>query len=289
MIAIDVALVARLVASQHPRWADLPVRAVPHQGWDNRTFRLGEELSVRLPSAEGYVAAVAKEEQVLRAVAGRLPVEVPEPVAVGAPGEGYPFPWSVRRWLDGDTVDRAVGVDRVRLAGDLGEMLRVMRGLPTIGGPVAGQHSFYRGSHPSAYGDQVQTALDRADELVDVGRARQIWRRATTSVWRPDPVWFHGDVAVGNLLVRDGSLSAVIDFGTCGVGDPACDLVMAWTFFRGPEREVFRDAVGLDEATWDRARGWALWKALISVVGRAPDDLDLVQAAALAEVLSDDG
>ena len=290
MISIDADLVARLVAAQHPRWAGLPVTPVPHQGWDNRTFRLGEELSVRLPSAPGYVAAVAKEETVLRLLADRLPVALPQVVARGEPGEGYPFPWSVRHWLAGETPDRTDGVDRVRLARDLGVTLRALRSLPVDGGPAAGAHSFYRGCHPSVYGDQVASALDMLGARLGpdgVARARAVWDRAVATAWEGPPVWFHGDVAVGNLLVTDGVLSALIDLGTCGIGDPACDVVMAWTFFRGEEREVLRDAVGLDDAAWDRGRGWALWKALVTLAGASSPDVGGVQAAALTEALGE--
>lgn len=292
MTTIDAALVARLVAAQHPRWRDLPVRPVEHQGWDNRTFRLGDELSVRLPSAEGYVAAVAKEERVLRLLAGGLPVALPEVVVTGEPGEGYPYPWSVRRWLVGETPDRADGVDRLRLARDLGATLRALRSLPTDGGPPAGDHSFLRGCHPGAYSEQVAAALATLGAALGddgVARARAIWDRATSSVWHEEPVWFHGDVAVGNLLVRDGELSALIDLGTCGVGDPACDVVMAWTYFRGEERGAFRDAVGLDDRTWERGRGWALWKALVTMAGASSPDVGGVQSAARAEVLGEGG
>lgn len=263
-IDIDARLVAELVEQQFPRWADLPVRAVARQGWDNRTFRLGEELSVRLPSAEPYAAAVRKESRALEVLDGRLPVSVPSVLALGEPGRGYPFPWSVRRWLAGDTLDDAAGVDRVRLAEDLGGVLRVLRSLPVDAGTAAGRHSFYRGAHPSAYSEEVQTALAHLHGDVDVERCRSVWLAATTTAWDAAPVWFHGDVAVGNLLVSDGRLSAMIDFGTCGVGDPACDLVIAWTFFDGEARDAFRDAAGLDAATWRRARGWALWKALVT-------------------------
>jgi len=292
VISIDAALVARLVAAQHPQWRDLPVTPVAHQGWDNRTFRLGEELSVRLPSAEGYVTAVAKEENVLRLLAGRLPVALPEVVAAGEPHEGYPYPWSVRRWLAGETPDRAEGVDRLRLARDLGATLCALRSLPTEGGPPAGEHSFLRGCHPGVYADQVAAALETVGAALGddgVARARAIWGDATSSVWREEPAWFHGDVAVGNLLVRDGALSALIDLGTCGVGDPACDAVMAWTYFRGEERGVFRDAVGLDADTWTRGRGWALWKALVTMAGASSPDVGGVQSAALAEVLGEGG
>jgi aminoglycoside phosphotransferase (APT) family kinase protein len=282
---IDAALVSALIAEQLPHLAALPVRPVPRQGWDNRTFRLGDELSVRLPSAEGYVAAVQKEERALRFLDGRLPVAVPSVVAVGAPGQGYPFPWSVRRWLPGETVEAASALDQVTLAKDVGGMLEALRALPTEAGTAAGRHSFYRGSHPSAYSHEVQRALERLD--VDAEACAAIWLTATTSVWEGRPVWFHGDVAVGNLLVRDGRLSALIDFGTCGVGDPACDLVLAWTHFGGDARTAFREAAGLDDATWQRARGWALWKSLIVLTGEPSADTDGEHRRILAEVLAD--
>ena len=266
-VDIDERVVAELVEEQFPRWANMPVRPVARQGWDNRTFRLGDDLSVRLPRAESYAAGVQKESRALGFLDGRLPVSVPSVVALGEPGRGYPFPWSIRRWLAGETVDEAAGLDRVRLAIDLGNLLRALMSLPADAGTAAGRHSFYRGSHPSAYSDEVQAALAQLHGKVDTDRCRSVWLTATTSVWDSPPVWFHGDVAVGNLLVSDGRLSAMIDFGTCGVGDPACDLVMAWTYFEGEAREAFRDTVGLDDATWQRARGWALWKALVTLSG----------------------
>ena len=268
-VDIDEHLVAALVEEQFPRWANLPVRAVTRQGWDNRTFRLGDYLSVRLPRARSYAAAVQKESRALAFLDGRLPVSVPSVVALGEPGRGYPFPWSVRRWLAGETVDESVGLDRVRLAIDLGSLLRVLMSLPIDAGAEAGRHSFYRGSHPSVYSDDVHVALEHLRGKVDADRCRSVWRDATASAWDSPPAWFHGDVAVGNLLVSDSRLSAMIDFGTCGVGDPACDLVMAWTYFEGDARDAFRDAVGLDIDTWRRARGWALWKALVTLSGRS--------------------
>ncbi len=293
MLEITEALVSSLVADQFPEWADLPVRTVARQGWDNRTFRLGERLSVRLPSAAGYVATVEKEARTLRFLDGRLPVAIPTVVAVGTPGSGYPFPWSVRRWLPGEPLDQAAdreraSIDPFLLAGDVATFLRVLRSLPTAAGSVAGRHSFLRGCHPSVYANEVEIALDRLGSRVDVTACRRIWNEAISSVWTVAPVWFHGDVAAGNLLVRGGRLRGVIDFGTCGVGDPACDLVLAWTWFRGPARETFRETVGLDPATWARARGWALWKALATLSGQSSPDTGGVQFAALDEVLADD-
>ncbi|MEU1688216.1 aminoglycoside phosphotransferase family protein [Micromonospora sp. NPDC005707] len=285
MVDLDEQLVRRLVAAQFPRWAHLPVAPVDRQGWDNRTFRLGDDLVVRLPSAEGYVPGVAKEDRCLPELARRLPLPVPEPLAVGAPGAGYPYPWSVRRWLPGDTLEAAGQVDRPAVARDLGAFLTALRRAPAAGGPAAGRHSFFRGCHPSAYGDEVQDALDVLRGRVDTAACRDVWAHALTSAWPGPPVWFHGDVAVGNLLVAGGRLSAVIDFGTCGVGDPACDLVPAWTWFVGPERQVFREAVGLPDDAWRRARGWALWKALIQLA--RPGDRHEEQVRVLAAVLAD--
>ncbi|MDL9977964.1 aminoglycoside phosphotransferase family protein [Microbacterium candidum] len=284
---ITAALVSELVTAQFPEWAGLPVRPVPAQGWDNRTFRLGDDLSVRLPSGEAYVPGVAKEERVLRALAGRMPVAIPEQLASGAPGSGYPYPWSIRRWLPGETLTDARDVDRRALAADLGAALHTIRGLPTDAGPAAGAHSHFRGCHPSAYSDQVDIALERLGARVDATLCREIWLTATTSAWPSAPVWFHGDVASGNLLVEDRRLSAVIDFGTCGIGDPACDLVIAWTFFEGGERQEFRGAAGLDDATWQRARGWALWKALATMAGLSSPDPQRLHDRVLTEVLAD--
>ena len=260
---------------------------VAQQGWDNFTFRLESELAVRLPSAEAYVAAVAKEERVLPLLAGRLTHAVPESVAVGQPGPLYPFPWSVRRWLHGETLSAKPLSDREGLAHDLGRLLAALRTVPAGQGPAAGRHSFFRGCHPSVYGDQVQGALELLPETVDAGACREIWREATATAWAFEPVWFHGDVAAGNLVLQEGRLSAVIDFGTCGVGDPACDLVMAWTYFSGEERRTFRRAVDLPDDSWRRARGWALWKALVTLTGLSGPDLQGVQRRTLAEVLSD--
>ncbi len=285
VIEIDEALVAELLAEQFPQWRDLPVRRVRRQGWDNRTFRLGDDLSVRLPSAEGYVAAVEKEDRVLRFLCSVLPLSVPSPVALGVPGSGYPYPWSVRNWLPGDTVEQTPDLDRRRLARDLGAFLSTLRGLPSDQGPAAGRHSHFRGCHPSVYSDQVDRALRDLATEVDVDRCREIWLTATTSVWRAEPVWYHGDLAVGNVLVEEGRLSAIIDFGACGVGDPACDLVMAWTYFSDEERTVFREAVGLGSEVWRRARGWALWKALVTMTGLSQPDP--AQTRVLAEVLAD--
>lgn len=262
---IDVPLVRRLVAGQFPQWADLPVRPVPAGGWDNRTFHLGERMSVRLPSGPGYAPQVDKEHRWLPVLAPKLPLPVPVPVARGVPAEGYPFDWSVYRWLDGDTasLDRVDDLDR--LATDLAGFLVALRGVDATAGPAAGAHSQHRGMPLGTYDEDTRRALHDLDGRVPVGPARAVWETALATRWSGPAVWFHGDVASGNLLVDRGRLAAVIDFGCCGVGDPACDLVIAWTMLTGSSRATFRERVAVDDATWARGRGWALWKALITL------------------------
>ncbi len=193
----------------------------------------------------------------------------------------------MRRWLPGGTVESCPSVDRSTLAQDLGEALAALRSVRPDVGPAAGKHSFFRGCHPTVYSDEVQNALTGLSDDVDVASCRKIWADATATAWDHDPVWFHGDVAVGNLLVQNGQLSAIIDFGTCGVGDPACDLVIAWTYFTGNERQIFRSTVCLPDDVWRRARGWALWKALATMAGLSSPDPEGAQRRVLAEILAD--
>jgi aminoglycoside phosphotransferase (APT) family kinase protein len=286
---IDAGLVSRLVAAQFPWWSGLPVRPVEADGWDNRTYRLGEHLTVRLPTAAGYAPAVAKENEWLPRLAPALPVAVPPILAMGLPGEGYPFPWSVRGWLPGETADRGRIGDLPGFAAAVAGFIRALQRCDAAGGPLAGAHCFYRGTSPSHDDEETRRCLAALSGRVDVARAAAVWDAAVAAEWRGAPVWFHGDVAPGNLLVVDGRLAAVIDFGTSGVGDPACDLVIAWTMFSGDSRRAFREGVGQDEGVWARARGWALWKALL--VAASCTDADRERAAAnlrvVGEVLAD--
>ncbi|WP_328998019.1 aminoglycoside phosphotransferase family protein [Kribbella sp. NBC_00709] len=268
---IDAALVRRLIAQQFPQWADLPVTPVKVDGWDNRTYRLGSDLTARLPTAAAYVAAVDKEHQWLPVLAPYLPVEIPTAIAKGAPGEGYPHPWAIRRWIDGRTASAETVPDLPAFARSIADFILALQDIDAGGGPLAGEHSFYRGASLQHYHHETVEALAVLKGRIDADLAGEVWDAALASTWGRPPVWFHGDIASGNLLVQEGRLSAVIDFGTSGVGDPACDLVIAYTFFSGPSREAFRSAVAQDSGMWARARGWALWKALIT------SDLPVVQ------------
>lgn len=277
MLVIDDTLVARLIAVQFPQWAHLPIRPVADGGWDNRTFHLGDAMTVRLPSAERYAAQVEKEQYWLPRLAPHLPLSIPVPLAMGEPGEGYPFRWAVYAWRKGETALPGRIRDLAEFAVDLGRFLLALKSVDPTGGPPAGPHNFFRGGSLAVYDSETRRALDMLEGRVDMVAAEEIWAAALSTEWEQPPVWFHGDVAYGNLLVEEGRLSAVIDFGTSGVGDPACDLVIAWTMFEGKSRAAYREVLSLDAGTWARGRGWALWKALIVAAGMAggkPSDVE---------------
>lgn len=267
-VEIDEALVRRLIDTQFPQWAHLPIHKVEPGGWDNRTFLLGDEMSVRLPSAAGYAAQVVSEQHWLPKLAPQLPLPIPEPLALGKPGEGYPWSWSVYGWLEGETAtDERIG-NPTEFAVDLAGFLAALHRIDATGGPPAGPQNFYRGGALEVYDGQTREALRLLEGRIDTKTARAIWEEALATEWRHPPVWVHGDIAWGNLLVKNGRLAAVIDFGSSAVGDPACDLAIAWTLFRNQSRHAFRTTLPLDEGTWARGRAWTLWKAMITVSGQ---------------------
>jgi aminoglycoside phosphotransferase (APT) family kinase protein len=269
-ITVDAEQVRRLVSSQFPELADLPVRPVTNGGWDNWTFHLGAERLVRLPSAAEYALAVDKEHRWLPALAGQLPRPIPAPLAKGKPGVNYPYPWSIYQWLDGEPARGDLIANPVRFALDLAEFLVALQSIDASGGPQPGIHNWFRGGTLRTFDEKVHDALAELDGLVDAELVRKIWVRALEARWDGVDRWFHGDIAPGNLLLADGQLAAVIDFGTCGVGDPACDLAIAWTLLTADGREAFRERLAVDDSTWSRGRGWALWKTLAS----CPDTLE---------------
>lgn len=288
MIEIDATMVKRLICTQFPQWAELPVVPVENGGWDNRTFHLGDRMSVRLPSAPGYVAQVAKEHRWLPALQPHLPLPIPVPLGLGAPGAGYPWPWSIYGWLDGEPARTDRIDDLRRFAVDLAQFLVALRGIDARDGPVAGAHNFHRGGSLAIYDGQTRQSITTLAGEIDVAAVTAVWDTALATSWQGAPAWVHGDVAASNLLVKDGRLSAVIDFGCTGVGDPSCDLVVAYTFLDQTNRAAFRAAIALDEATWERARGWAVWKALITLVQHSDNPGDTKNALqVIREVLAD--
>ncbi|MFD7496291.1 aminoglycoside phosphotransferase family protein, partial [Streptomyces sp. NPDC059832] len=252
--AIDTALVERLVDTQFPQWAELPLKLLDPAGSDHVIHRLGEELSVRLPRHSGAAGQARKESEWLPRLAPGLPLAVPVPMGVGEPDFGYPWPWAVSRWLDGevatveglaDSADAAV-----ELAGFLAALQRAAPGEDHEGLTV---RSLADRDHAT------RAAIAEVDGTFDAAAMTGLWDAALGAPgWARPPVWFHGDLHTGNLLTTAGRLSAVIDFGELGIGDPACDLTIAFTLMSADSRAVFREALGVDEATWTRGRGWAL-------------------------------
>jgi len=284
-VQIDAPLVRSLISRQFPQWSDLPVEPVAQSGWDNRTFHLGTDKLVRMPSADHYAAAVHKEQKWLPLLAPQLPLPIPEPLAKGVPDTRYPWHWSVYRWIDGNVASREQRIDLNRFASDLADFLLSLQACDTREGPTRK----LRGGSLELYNPQFYEAIDRLAQQLDTQAAHHIWQQALAAPFEEASVWYHGDVAAGNLLVNNQRLSAVIDFGGLGVGDPACDTVIAWTFLSADSRATFRQRLGVSDAIWRRGRGWALWKGLIVVSGII--ETNAIEAAsaqyAIDQVISD--
>lgn len=262
-ITIDTNLVSNLIASQFPQWKNLPIKPIFPGGWDNRCYQLGDEMIVRLPSAERYADKVAKEQKWLPKLAAHLSLKIPSPLAMGNSSDQYPWHWSIYRWISGQTVFDTKMVDKNALAKALAQFLLELQAIDTAGAPLSGQHNFFRGGDLLVYDSETQNAIEILKEKIDSQKANHIWKIALSSRWQHAPVWVHGDISIGNLLMENRKLTAVIDFGGVCVGDPSCDFVMAWTYFDKTSRQLFQETTRLDSDTWYRARGWALWKALI--------------------------
>lgn len=264
-IDTDPDMVARLVSAQFPELASLPIERVPSAGTDNALYRLGHEWVARLPRIDWALGQGEKERQWLPKLAPHLPLTLPVQVAQGQPGEGYPYAWTIYRWLPGESATYERLADPNQAARDLAAFIRALHRIDPSGGPDARVQQM-RGSPLAQRDAGTRDAIAQLAGSMDVQAAVRIWDAALQAPeWGEKPVWFHGDLLPGNLLVDHGRLSAVIDWSGLGVGDPACDLMSAWGLFRGESRATFRAALGLDDATWARARGHALSQAAIFI------------------------
>lgn len=265
-VATDVSLVSRLLAAQFPHWADLPIEPVPSSGTDNATYRLGDDMAVRLPrirSVRGTTERLEKECRWLPRLAPLLPLAIPVPLAIGEPAEGYPFTWSVYPWLNGETATVERIADLGQAAADLARFVAALQRVDTADGPAPGEHNSFRGLPLATRDGSTRAAITSLAGTIDVGAVTAAWEAALrASEWPRAPVWIHGDLDSRNLLVEQGRLSAVIDFGCLGVGDPACDVMVAWKVLSADTRDIFRAELSVDDATWARGRGWALSQAL---------------------------
>jgi aminoglycoside phosphotransferase (APT) family kinase protein len=262
----DVALVSRLLTAQFPQWADLPIEPVRSAGTDNAIYRLGDDMAVRLPRIHRATGQADKEHRWLPRLARFLPLAIPVPLAMGMPGEGYPWHWSVYRWLEGENATLERLADPRQAAKDLAHFIAALQRIDTTGGPPPGPHDLARGKPLAMRDTYTREAIAALYGMIDADAVTAAWEAALQAPeWDRAPVWFHGDMLPGNLLFNRGRLSGIIDFGALGVGDPACDLMIAWNLFSGESRDVFRAALGVDDATWARGRGWALSQALIFI------------------------
>ncbi|MET7439860.1 aminoglycoside phosphotransferase family protein [Streptomyces sp. NPDC005496] len=265
MRPVDDGLVRRLVAGQFPRWAGLGVERVPSGGTVNAMYRLGEDMVVRLPLTAGGAGDVFLEREWLPRLAPALPVAVPEVLGAGEPVEGWPWPWSVYRWLAGTLPEAGALSAPEPLAEDLAGFVTAMRGVTLPGAPQA-----HRGGPLASLDEETRAAITALrgipEEGVDCDAVTAVWEDALRTPG-PDgpPVWLHADLMPGNLLVDGGRLTAVIDFGCMGAGDPACDLFPAWNLLPAGARKVFREALGADEASWTRGRARTLSQAVIAL------------------------
>lgn len=289
-VATDVDLVRRLLAGQFPQWAGLAIARVPSAGTDNALYRLGDGLVVRLPRIAWATGQIDKERRWLPYLAPHLPLAIPQSLAVGEPAEGFPWRWSVYRWLDGANATLDWLADEDQAARDLAGFVRALQAIDPSGGPQPEPGAHGRGV-PLARRDRgTREAIAACDGLVDTRAVTAAWEEALDApVWDGPPVWLHADLQSGNLLARHGRLVAVIDFGALTVGDPACDLMVAWNLFTAGPRAVFRQAMHVDDATWARGRGWALSPALVALPYYRDTNPALAAIArhAIAEVLAD--
>jgi aminoglycoside phosphotransferase (APT) family kinase protein len=283
---IDRALVRRLIETQFPRWAGLPLQLIEPAGSDHVIHRLGGDLAVRLPRHAGAIGQAKKEHRWLPLLAPHLPLAIPVPVAVGRPGHGYPWPWSISRWLDGEVATVEALAESREAAAAMAGFLGALQRFPLIDAPDDDSQGL------ADRDDATRTAIARVAGAFDAAALTSLWDAALSAPgWDRPPVWFHGDFHTGNLLTMDGRVSAVIDFGGLGVGDPARDMTIAFTLMSSASRTVFRAALGVDDATWARGRGWALATGLNAYCSYAAIDARVaVQTTRqITEALTDGG
>ncbi|MBE9211519.1 aminoglycoside phosphotransferase family protein [Plectonema cf. radiosum LEGE 06105] len=297
-IHIDISLVKHLLNTQFPQWANQPIQPVRSSGTENVIYRLGAKMMVRLPRYPGATRSIDKEHLWLPKLAPLLPLSIPVPLAKGIPDRNYPFHWSVFEWIEGENAsidsidnpcDSAIAPRGCSFAIALAELIIALQKIDTTGAPLAVKHNL-RGVPLVTRDTAVRKAIHALQDTIDTDTVTKVWETALQAPdWNREPVWFHGDLLPGNLLFNQGRLSAVIDFGGLGAGDPACDLMIAWGLLRSENREVFRTTLGVDDATWIRGQGHGLSQALIFIpyyINTNPVGVSNARSA-IAEIIKD--
>lgn len=256
---INETLVRHLLNEQFPQWAKLPIKQVQSDGTVNAIYRLGTEMCVRLPRISEVDHQIETEQIWLPKLAPTLPIAIPVPLGKGIPSSNYPYHWSVYSWLEGKNMAIEKDVDLSQAAIDLAGFLNALHKIDPSDGPTS-----YRGMPLAVQDSEVREAIRSLRRTIDTERATRLWEGSLQiPIWDRAPVWIHGDLLPANILVNHGRLSGIIDFGSLGIGDPACDLIPAWSILSSDTRDLFRSRLAIDDATWKRGRGWALSIALI--------------------------
>jgi aminoglycoside phosphotransferase (APT) family kinase protein len=265
MIIPDIATARALIGAQFPQWAALQLTPVASAGTDNALFRLGTDLLVRLPKAEWSPPLIVREAKIIQHLTNRLPLAIPELVASGEPGETFPHPWSILAWIDGESPHPAT-LDTAGTATALARFIRTLQAIKPTDGFAAGQANNFRGVPLKTRDKRTRAAIEALSDEIDTAAATRIWNEALAAPPHEDaPIWVHGDIHPGNVLTRAGKLAAIIDWGCAGTGDPAVDLMPAWSMFTKTARETFCQAIEADTQTWTRARGWTLSVSVIAL------------------------
>lgn len=261
---IPISTIKEIISKQFPEYSNLEIRLVENNGHDNRTYHLGNALSLRFPSDIAYATQVIKEYKYCPILQKTLTLSITQPIKLGLPSPLFPYHFSINKWIEGEVATRANIYDLNLFALELAQFINGLQRCATSDGPLAGSHNFYRGGNLSIYHNETLHAIKECT-LFDQNECLKIWMNALASDDYQENVWVHGDIARGNLLIKDHHLCAVIDFGSIAIGDPACDYAIAWTFFEPDSRKIFLETLNADKQVIKRARAWALWKALITL------------------------
>lgn len=285
-VITDPKLVRRLLRDQFPQWAHLQLDLVDSYGTDHDIYRLGDDLAVRLPRIDWATNQAAKEAKWLPRLAPHLPLAVPVPLSIGHPAHGYPFDWAIYEWIPGEDTNGIADLEQAAV--DLAAFIEALRHIDTSDAPVRPPEA--RGSPLAELDDQVRRSIQQLDDMIDGQAAERLWEESVDSgPWTGDEVWVHGDLLPGNLLVVEGRISAVIDFGGLNVGDPACDLQPAWNVFTGASRRRFRTELEVDDDAWQRGRGWVIYQTVSALAYYRDTNPGIVRQAwhALDQVLNE--
>lgn len=253
-------LAKKLIDTQFPKYSHLSITEVKDQGHDNVTYRLGDKLLIRIPTTEIYAQKVSIEQEFLPKLAPYLHTNIPTPIGMGSPSKDYPLPFSIYEWIDGESANHVDSDNLNNIAIELATFLKELQSVD-LNGPMPGQHNWWRGDHLSVYDEDARKQISNLATTIDSNACLSLWEKACNTQWQHPPVWIHGDLSSGNIIIKDNQLHGIIDFGCMGMGDPACDLVIAWTYLPKEASNIFINSLSLDDDTWLRAKGWALWKA----------------------------